>query len=109
MQKTLTINGKKFTAKNIAAKFDENNMTYGGDYIIRLNGQKFFANYRQIQDQQFAPVCSKENANAIALTKEWEYRASIWIQPKQDLDSPSRTNQARPRKAKAGIPNSRYS
>jgi len=79
MQKTLTINGKKYTGKQISKLFDSKNMTNGGDYIITINSQKFYSNYRQIQDQYFAPVCDKFNANAIALMRDNEYRYSIWL------------------------------
>lgn len=67
MQKTITISGKKFSAKGIEKLFDSDCMTNGNDYIVCLNGHKFFANYREIQDAYFAPVCNKQNANAIVL------------------------------------------
>ena len=79
-QKTLTISGKTYTGKQIAAKFDKNNMTNGGEYIIDLNGNKYFANYRQVQDDYFAPVCSAGNADSIALMPDnGFYKYSIWI------------------------------
>lgn len=67
MQKTLTVNGKRFAAKQIVSLFDKKVMTNGGDYIIILNGRRYFANYRKIQDNFFAPVCEKIEANAISL------------------------------------------
>lgn len=80
MQKTLTVNGKTYTAKHIARLFDPANMTNGGDYIIDLGGSKFFANYRQIQDQYFAPVCHRSHANAIALMPDNGYfKFSVWM------------------------------
>ena len=80
-QKTVTISGKRFTAKKIDRMMDENNMTNGGDYIITLNGELFYANYRQIQDEPFAPTCSRRDANAIALMQDegGYYRWSIWL------------------------------
>jgi len=81
MQKTLTVNGKKFTAKKIASMFDDNNMTNGGDYIVVLNGLQFVGNYRQQQDNYFAPVCDKKDADCICLYSpmDW-YTKSIWIE-----------------------------
>ena len=77
-QKTLTISGKTFTGKQIAAKFDKSSMTNGGDYIVNLNGEHYTANYRQMQDY-FAPVCSAANANAIKLESRSEIGSAIWI------------------------------
>jgi hypothetical protein len=47
--------------------FDSKNMTKGDDYIVTIDGLQFLANYRQIQDSFFAPVCDHLDANAIAL------------------------------------------
>ena len=80
MQKTLTVNGKKFTARQIAKLFNPANMTRGDDYIIHLNGEKYFANYRQIQDSYFAPTCDADRANAIALMPEGVYLWTIWME-----------------------------
>lgn len=80
MQKTLTVNGKRFTGKAIAGLFDCNKMTKGDDYIVILNGRRFFGNYRQIQDAYYAPVCDPDEANAIALMPDdGSYRYSIWL------------------------------
>ena len=79
MQKTLTIYGLRFTGKQIAAKFDKANMTNGGDYIVLLNGRRFYANYRQIQDANFAPVCSAARANAISLMPDNSHTWDIWV------------------------------
>jgi hypothetical protein len=80
MQKSLTINGKRFTAKQIAKMFDTKNMTNGEDFIVSLNGQKYFANYRQVQDPPYAPVCSRSDANAIALMPDnGSYHYSVWM------------------------------
>ena len=84
MQKTLTIKGKKYTGKQIEKFFDKNNMTVGDDYIVDIDGLRFFAQYRQIQDAYFAPVCSKSNANAIALIPQnshfgYSYSYDIWL------------------------------
>jgi len=78
MQKTLTIQGKRFTGQSIDLLFSKDNMTNGEDYIITLNGHKFYANYRQQQDSFFAPVCDRDKANAIALMPDdgffkWQY------------------------------------
>ena len=51
MQKTLTVNGSRFTAKKIVklpVKY-----TNGGDYIVNLNGVDYCYNYRQFQDLFF--------------------------------------------------------
>lgn len=80
MQKSLTVSGKRFTGNQIANMFDSKNLVNCGSYIVYLNGKKFFADYRQIQDQYFAPICSKENANAIALMPDDGYFCySIWL------------------------------
>jgi hypothetical protein len=67
MQKTLTINGRRYTGKRIAAMFDVHEMTRGEDYIVTIDGLQFLGNYRQIQDSFFAPVCEPKDATAIAL------------------------------------------
>lgn len=80
MQHTLTIRGQRFTACQIDQLMDENYMTNGDDYIIILNSDRYFANYRQVQDPPFAPVCSRERANAIALAPDdGTYHYSIWL------------------------------
>lgn len=80
MQHTLTIRGRRFTAGQIDRLMDENCMTNGDDYIVVLNGDRFFANYRQVQDPPFAPVCSRAQANAIALSPDdGTYHYSIWL------------------------------
>lgn len=80
MQKSLTVQGKRYSGQQITDQFDEKNMTNGGDYIINLNGQRYFANYRQVQDAQFAPVCSAGNANAVALMPDdGSYQWSTWV------------------------------
>jgi hypothetical protein len=79
MQKTLTINSKRFTAKTITKLPKE--ITNGGSYITVINGEKFFWDYRQIQDCYFAPVCNKNEANAIALMRDnGSYHYSVWMQ-----------------------------
>lgn len=80
MQKTLTVNGKKFTARQISKLFDPAEMTNGADYIVNINGDKYFANYRQMQDPPFAPTCSADQADAIALMPESVYRWTIWME-----------------------------
>lgn len=80
MQKTLTINKKRFTAKQIAQKFDSQNMTVGGSYILSLNNHPYFGEYRQVQDEYFAPVCSENNANAIAIMPEGQFYHYIWME-----------------------------
>jgi len=79
MKKTLTVNGKKYTGKQIAALFDKKNMTNGDDYIVSLSGHTFIANYRQVQDIFFAPVCEANEANAIALMPENSYCWEHWL------------------------------
>ena len=80
MQKTITVRGKTYTGRQVAQLFDINNMTNGEDYIVDLNGDKYYANYRQMQDAYFAPTCSAENANAIALMPDdGSYKWSTWI------------------------------
>ena len=84
MQKTLTINGKKYTGKRIAALFDRRNMTNGEDYIVEIDGLRFVGNYRQIQDSYYAPVCNKGDADAIALAPQnsrfgYGYSYGIWL------------------------------
>lgn len=78
-QKSITVRGKRYTGKQIAKHFNGGNMTRGGDYIINLNGDKFFANYRQIQDSYWAPVCAAEKANAVALMPEHSYSWDVWV------------------------------
>ena len=84
MQKTITINGKRYTGKQIAKILNKDNMTVGGDYIVDIDGLRFFGNYRQVQDDYFAPVCSKGNADAIALMPHnshfgYNYSYDIWL------------------------------
>jgi hypothetical protein len=77
---TLTVNGKRYTGKQIARLMDKANMTNGGDYIVVLNGWRYFANFREIQDAYFAPTCSAHRANAIALAADdGTYTYSIWL------------------------------
>lgn len=79
-QKTLTINGKRFNGRQISALMNNGNMTNGMDYIVTLNGQKYFANYRQIQDSFWAPTCDEDKANAISLMPDnGTFRWSIWL------------------------------
>ena len=71
---------KKMTGKQIAKLFDKNNMTNGGDYMITINGARYCANYRQMQDNYWAPVCDRQNANAIALMPDdGLFTYSIWL------------------------------
>lgn len=80
MQKTLTVRGKTYTGKQIAALMSDDNMTKGDDYIVLLNGDKYYANYRQIQDPPFAPVCDKTDADAISLMPDnGSHKWSIWL------------------------------
>lgn len=71
---------KKMTGKQIAKLFDKNKMTNGGDYMITINGARYCANYRQMQDNYWAPVCDRQNANAIALMPDdGLFTYSIWL------------------------------
>ena len=81
IQKTLTIDSKRYTAKQINAYMLEDRMTTGGDYIIRLHGRVYYANYRMVQqDDLWAPVCNRPDANAIALMpNDGSYKWSIWL------------------------------
>jgi len=80
-QKTLTVNGKRFTGKQIAKLLSKDNMTNGGDYILQIEKENFFANYRQIQDPPFAPVCDPQEANAISLMRnDGSYTWDIWLE-----------------------------
>lgn len=80
MQKTITVNGKRYTGKQVAALLDKNKMTNGEDYIITLGGERYFANYREIQDAYFAPTCDAGQANAIALSPDdGMFQWSIWL------------------------------
>lgn len=73
MQKTITVNGKRFTGNQIARLLDENNKNSWGDYIVYLNGVKYFVNFRNVKPgEYFAPVCSKENANVVSVSPENE-------------------------------------
>jgi len=79
-QKTLTINGKRYTGKQIARMLDPLQMTVGEDYMITLNGKRYYANYRQFQDPPYAPVCRADVADAIALMPDnGTYSWSIWL------------------------------
>ena len=71
---------KKMTGKQIAKLFDKDKMTNGGDYMITINGARYCANYRQMQDNYWAPVCDRQNANAIALMPDdGLFTYSIWL------------------------------
>jgi hypothetical protein len=79
MQKTLTVNGKRYTGKQISKMFNINEMTNGDDYIVYLGGYRFYANYRKAEDY-FAPTCDADEANAIALMPDnGSYRWSTWL------------------------------
>lgn len=89
-QKTLTVNGKRFSGKQIAGQFNDQEMTEGGDYIVNLNGEKFYGNYRQIQDY-YAPTCDAADANAVALMPDdGYYKWSKWLCYKLATLMPSR-------------------
>lgn len=80
MQQTLTVNGKRYTGKQVSKLLDKHNMTNGDDYIVTLGGEKYYANYRQVQDQFFAPTCNPRDANAIALMPDdGSFKWSIWL------------------------------
>ncbi len=80
IQKTLTVNGKRYTGQQIASQFSEARMTKGEDYILSLNGDRFFGNYRQIQDEMYAPVCDRDDANAVSLMPDnGLFSWSVWL------------------------------
>jgi hypothetical protein len=57
----------------------DDNMTNGEDYLIVLNGKKYYANFRQLQGY-YAPVCEKNIANAISLmSSNGPYIWNIWL------------------------------
>ena len=67
MQKTLTVNGKRYTSRQIAnLPREETN----GDYIVNLNGEKFiFFNFR-----------NENESNYIALMRnDGCFKWSIWM------------------------------
>lgn len=64
MQKTLSVNGKKFTAKQIVS--EKVGVTNGEDFISILNGVRVIWNYRHNDnDNYFNPVCNESEANNI--------------------------------------------
>lgn len=80
-QKTITVNGHRYTAQQVSKLMRPEEMTVGGDYIINLGGEKFFANYRQHQDPPFAPTCHKSKADSIAIMPDdGSYKFSIWLE-----------------------------
>jgi hypothetical protein len=80
MQKTLTVGGKKYTGKQIAAMFSDDRVTNGGDFMVVLGGNLFFANYRHMEDSFFAPVCDKASADAISLMpNDGSFSWSVWL------------------------------
>ena len=54
-QKTISINSKKFTAKEIEKQLTENNETEGGEYLVRINGQQYIADYYYNTDAYYIP------------------------------------------------------
>jgi hypothetical protein len=66
MQKTININNKKTTVKQIIAKTV--GMTKGDDYISEINGARVVWNYRHDEHNGiFNYVCEKELANNISV------------------------------------------
>lgn len=72
MHKTMTVNGKRFTGKAIDKRMNPDNMTCWGEYIILLNGKKFYAHYRR-EEGVYMPVSKREDAEMIFLTHAVEY------------------------------------
>ena len=108
MQQTITINGKRYTAHQISKLMSQDNMTRGDDYIIMLNGRKYFANYRQIQDANYAPTCDKARANAIALMfDDGLFHWDIWLDynPVRSLAAATLGSIRTPRKAASSATN----
>lgn len=105
-QKTLTIRGERFTARHIDLLMSDAYMTPGDDYIIALNGDRYFANYRQIQDSHSAPVCDRHNANAISLMPDdGSFRWSIWLDMPTDTPAAALGSMTSDRKAAAAREN----
>ena len=64
MQKTLTINGKKLTAKKIIAL--QSGITNGDDYISDIGDTRLIWNYRS-DEGYYNPVCHKSKADNIGV------------------------------------------
>jgi hypothetical protein len=81
MQKTLTVRGKRFTGQQVARRMTSDKLVANGcDHRIDLNGNIFFATYREVQDDFYAPVCDPSRATAIALCPDnGLYKYSIWL------------------------------
>lgn len=108
MQHTLTIRGKRFTSSSIDRLMDQDAMTNGSDYIVTLNGDRYFANYRQIQDAIFSPVCDRNGSDAIALAPDnGTYHYSIWLDfdPSCNLAAAALGSMTSERKAKSSAAN----
>lgn len=83
VSKTATIKGHRYTAKEIEALFDPNNLTTGGFFRFKLGLQWYRATYRNItpldKANGCAPVCTKEEANAISIT--WvDHQIFLWLE-----------------------------
>lgn len=80
-QKTFTTAGHKYTGKQLSKLMQDAPMTNGGAYILDIHGVTYYAEYRQIQDGYFAPVCDKSEANVVTLAQEgpFQYRPQYWI------------------------------
>jgi hypothetical protein len=77
MQKTLTVNGKRFTAKQIIKM--EYTQLDGGDYATFLNERIYFWNFRRYEDDFSAPVCAESDANCIVLSGPNSTNFNIWM------------------------------
>jgi hypothetical protein len=98
MQKTLTVDGERFTPRQIEKLFsdDPDKMTFGGDYIVYLNCKRYFAKYHRIRNEFSAPVCDKDEANAIFLMSDDGSYNLIWMPlPPRNQPNKGRSNPAR--------------
>jgi hypothetical protein len=64
MKKTISVDGKKFNAKQIVAA--TTGQTNGGHMIANLNGHTAYWNYRH-DEGHMCPVCEASEANCISV------------------------------------------
>jgi len=79
LQKTITVNGKRYTPQMIDRIMQSASQTVCDDYIIDLGDGQRYAMYRERQDDYFSPKCSRGRATHIALTEPYGYTFTIWL------------------------------